>query len=68
MPITKDTTIGEIIQKWPASVEIMQSYGLHCIGCHVNVFETLEQGVLGHGMDEKVVDNIVKIVHNLTKS
>ncbi len=66
--VTKDTTIGEIIQRWPASVEIMQSYGLHCIGCQVNVFETLEQGVLGHGMDEEVVNSLLNELNDLANS
>lgn len=58
-PVTKDMTMGDIIQKWPAAADIMQSFGLHCFGCHVNLFETLEQGVLGHGMPEETIHNLL---------
>ena len=66
--VTKDMTMGEIIQKWPAAADIMQSYGLHCFGCHINLFESLEQGVLAHGMDEKIVDSILDELNNLANS
>ena len=40
--ITKDMTIGEIIKKYPSTVEVLQSYGIHCVGCHVSYEESLE--------------------------
>ncbi|MBS3137625.1 iron-sulfur cluster assembly accessory protein [Candidatus Woesearchaeota archaeon] len=50
--IHKDMTIGEIVEKYPQCVQIMLDYGLHCIGCHASAWETLEQGTIGHGMDD----------------
>ncbi|MBR9706327.1 DUF1858 domain-containing protein [Candidatus Pacearchaeota archaeon] len=49
--ITKDMLIGELIKKYPTSVEIMLEHGLHCVGCHVATWETLDQGCSGHGID-----------------
>lgn len=63
--ITKDMAISEILEKVPESAEIMQSYGLHCIGCHINAFESLEQGALGHGLDEEVIENMVKEINEV---
>lgn len=63
--ITKDMTMGDIIQKYPAAAEIMQSYGLHCFGCHVNLFESLEQGVLGHGMSEEQMSSMLSELNEL---
>jgi len=34
--ITKETTIGEIVEKYPQAVETLMSFGVHCIGCHVS--------------------------------
>lgn len=51
--ISKDLALGELIAKYPETVPIMLKYGLHCAGCHVASYETLEQGAKGHGMDEK---------------
>ncbi|KKU99851.1 MAG: hypothetical protein UY34_C0036G0005 [Parcubacteria group bacterium GW2011_GWA2_48_9] len=48
--ITKDMTIGDVVAKYPASIEPLQAAGVHCVGCHVSYHETLEQGFKGHGM------------------
>src|SRR3989344_6027764 len=61
--ITKDMTIGEVVNKHPESASIMLSYGLHCVGCAVNPFETIEMGAMGHGMDEKTVENLVSDIN-----
>lgn len=58
--IRKDMTFGEILQQYPKAAEILLGYGLHCIGCHIAVSETLEQGVMAHGMDQATLDIIVK--------
>jgi len=60
--ITKDMLIGEIVKKHPQSVQIMLEHGLHCVGCHVATWETLEQGAAGHGI------NVNKLVDELNKS
>ncbi|HLC58580.1 MAG TPA: iron-sulfur cluster assembly accessory protein [Candidatus Nanoarchaeia archaeon] len=65
--ITKDMTIGEVVNKHPESASIMLSYGLHCVGCAVNPFETIEMGAMGHGMDEKTVENLVSDINKAVK-
>ena len=47
-------SIGEVVKLYPQCIEIMLSYGLHCVGCGANTMETLEQGSLGHGMPDDV--------------
>jgi hybrid cluster-associated redox disulfide protein len=63
--ITKDMTLGDIIQKKPQSALIMMEYGLHCIGCHVATWETLEQGSLAHGLDDKQIDEMVEKINKM---
>ena len=58
--INKKMTLGEAIQKYPETAEVMFKYGLHCIGCHVSAFETIEQGALSHGMDKEKLDEMLK--------
>ena len=65
--IRADMLIGDIIRSCPDSVGIMLSYGLHCVGCHVGAFETLEQGALAHGMSKKDIKNIVDEINSLLK-
>ncbi len=59
--ITKDMLIGDIVNKYPQSVEIMLGHGMQCIGCHVATWETLEQGAAGHGI------NVNQLVEDINK-
>ena len=65
--VTKDMTIGDILKNHPEAVEIMLSYGLHCVGCQVQFWETLEGGCLGHGFEEKKIDELVKDINAAIK-
>jgi iron-sulfur cluster assembly accessory protein len=62
-PITPDMTIGTIIEKYPQTTEVLLGYGLHCVGCAVNPYETLEQGALGHGMTKETIDSMLSEVN-----
>lgn len=57
--ITKDMTIGEVVARYPETAEIMLGYGLHCIGCHVNPYESIEGGAYGHGMSKEMVEKLI---------
>ena len=61
--ITKDMTIEEILDRYSNKAiklsEIMTEAGLHCVGCGAAKFETLEQGVLGHGFSEAKLNKLV---------
>ncbi len=57
--INKDMTLGEIVAKHPQAARVMLSYGLHCIGCHVATWETLEQGAKAHGLNDEQVQQMV---------
>ncbi len=66
--ITKDMTMGEIIEKFPFASEVMLSYGLHCVGCHVNPYESLENGALGHGMSDEEISSLLQELNDLVKT
>jgi hybrid cluster-associated redox disulfide protein len=57
--ITKDMTLGEAVSKYPQTMEVLFKNGLHCIGCHISAYETIEQGALAHGLDKKAVDKMI---------
>ncbi len=57
--IHADMTIGEVIKRHPQTVEIMLSYGLHCVGCGANPYETIKDGTLGHGMPEEEMNKLL---------
>ena len=49
--ITKDTLISDVVNINPDSVQILQSYGMHCLGCAFAHMETVEQAVSAHGAE-----------------
>ena len=62
--ITKDIIIGELVKKYPSSIEVLSDHGMHCIGCHVATWETLEQASQSHGID---ADELVKELNKSVK-
>ena len=61
--ITKDTTIANVVSENPKHAtlltEIMTGFGIHCVGCGASTFETLEQGILGHGFSEDQLNSLI---------
>lgn len=62
--ITKNTSIGEVVQKYPNTVEVFGKHGLHCIGCAIASFESVEQGAKSHGVD---VNSLLKDLNAAAK-
>lgn len=58
-PVKLDMTIGDVVDKFPETAEVMLGYGLHCVGCAVNPYETVEQGAMGHGMSKETIDQML---------
>jgi len=57
--IHKDMTFGELLQKYPKAGPILTGYGLHCIGCHIGITETIEQGSMAHGIDPGKLEKMI---------
>ena len=60
MKITKEMSITEIIQQYPQTHGIFMKYNLGCIGCIAARFETLEDGLIAHGIN---VDEFLKEIN-----
>ncbi len=68
MSITKDNTIEEIVTKHPETMMVFMKHGLHCVGCHVAAFESIEQGALAHGINvDALVTDLNKVVSSKKK-
>ena len=66
--VTHDTRIADIVRAYPDAAPIVMSYGLHCIGCHIGEFETLEQGCKGHGMTDETIQELVDELNEFIKT
>jgi hybrid cluster-associated redox disulfide protein len=65
--ITGKMTFGEILKNNPESVEVLFNNGLHCIGCGMAMYETLEEGCQAHGMSKKEIDELIKKLNKKNK-
>lgn len=55
--ITKDMPIGDVVMRYPQTIEVFLRHGLMCVGCTVARFENIEQGAMAHGIN---VDLLMK--------
>jgi len=61
--------MGEIVSLYPEAAELLiTEYGLHCIGCGMAGYESLEAGLAVHGFDKKETDKIVKQLNQFIKT
>ncbi len=68
MTITKETTIEEVVSKYPESVIVFMKHGLHCVGCHVSAFESIEEGAIAHGINvDALVEDLNKVAESKQK-
>jgi iron-sulfur cluster assembly accessory protein len=69
--ISKNTIIAEMLESYPekavALSEKLMEFGVHCVGCGASTFETLEQGVLGHGYSEEELDVLVEELNKIIR-
>jgi len=63
--ITKNMTFAKLFEKKPEAMSVLFDSGLHCIGCHMSVYETIEQGCSAHGMTKKETDEIIKKINKI---
>lgn len=50
--------------KYPEIVEFLTiEYGLHCVGCFIAEFETLEEGAVVHGILGDDFEDMLKLVN-----
>lgn len=63
MKITKDMSIGQVVEQWPETADVFASAGMGCLGCAIAHFENIEQGALAHGIDlDKLMADLNKVV------
>ena len=59
MEITKETTMGEMLEYDRGIAYILMQSGMHCVGCPSSIGESLEQACEVHGLDaDEVLQSI----------
>lgn len=67
--ITRQMTIEEILGMFPYKAQRLSqeitNAGLHCVGCHAAVWETLEAGMYTHGKTDDQIDELARRLNAL---
>lgn len=66
--VKKNELIGTIEHDCPKAIELLIEYGLSCIHCFLNQYETLEQGARTHGMSDQDIERMVEEVNEQLKT
>ena len=61
MEISKDITIGELLNIDTGVIPILMNIGMHCVGCPASQGETIEEAAMVHGID---ADELVKQIND----
>lgn len=68
MSVTKDMKIEEVVTQYPETMMVFMRHGLHCVGCHVSAFESIEEGAIVHGINvDALVEDLNKVVSSRNK-
>lgn len=51
-PISSDMMVDEIMRKWPATVAVVLSYRMLCVGCPIGPFHSVAEICRAHQVDE----------------
>ena len=57
--VSRHDLIADVVAMCPETAEVLMDFGVGCVGCHISEFETLEQGILGHGFSEEDLEQVL---------
>ena len=61
--ITKEMNIAEAMEKNEKVAHVFFESGIGCMGCMMAHAESIEDGLKGHGLDDKKIDAILKKIN-----
>lgn len=66
--LDEETNIADLVFAYPESADVLTSFGLHCVGCFANAFDTIGQGARIHGMHEEEIKELISEIKKVIKS
>ena len=59
--VNNNTLVGEIVNQYPETVEVLLSAGMHCLGCPASQAESISDACMVHGIDaEPIIEALNK--------
>lgn len=65
MTITKETTMGEMLEFDAGIALVLMESGMHCVGCPSSIAESLEDACAVHGLN---ADEVLKQIQDYLAS
>ncbi|MBR1534451.1 MAG: DUF1858 domain-containing protein [Ruminococcus sp.] len=59
--ITKESIIGDVLDKYPTTAPLFLNMGMHCLGCPASRGESIAEACMVHGAD---ADQLVKALND----
>jgi hybrid cluster-associated redox disulfide protein len=56
-----DLPIDEIMRRWPATIKVVVSNRMLCVGCPIGPFHTVVEACAAHGLDEHAVTDALLV-------
>ena len=61
--ITKESIIGDVLDKYPQTAPLFLGAGMHCLGCPAARGESIAEACMVHGFDP---DELIKSLNEAT--
>lgn len=58
--VTEKTLVGELVNNYPETAEVLFGIGMHCLGCPASQAESLEDACTVHGVN---AEDVVKAIN-----
>ena len=65
MEVTPQTTIEELVEAKPASVDYLMKHGIRCIRCGEPIWGTLEEAAREKGFGDEEIEKFVRDLNAL---
>jgi hybrid cluster-associated redox disulfide protein len=48
---TTNLTVDEVMQRWPVTIRVFLDFGMHCVGCPIATFHSVDEACNEHGIE-----------------
>lgn len=65
--VSRHDLIADVVALYPEAAEVLMDFGVSCAGCDVSAYETLEEGILGHGFSEEEFEEVLQDLNEIAE-
>ena len=48
---TTEQTVDDVMRRWPSTIRVFLDFRMHCVGCPIATFHSVEEACSEHGID-----------------